>query len=400
MAKKAHVLIAGAGLGGLTAALALLKKGYDVDVYERAPDLKEIGAGVQLAANGTRVLQDLGLTRELADIGTGISGKEIRLWNTGRSWNFIDLGTTSVERYGAPYFTLHRADLHEMLVKAVRRVKPDAIHLNATASGFEQSGDRVTLRFENRDSVIGDALIGADGVHSRIRQALFGADRATFTGCMAWRGLVPMKGLPETITRTAGTFWLGPGAHIVTYPVRRGEFLNFIGIINRDDWTVESWTAQGTTEECLSDFTGWHGDVQAMVRGIAIPYKWALVVREPLTAWTSNRVSLLGDAAHSTLPLLAQGANMSLEDGLVLARCLAKHDGDLPAGLKSYEAARRERTTKIVRASADQLHRNTTDALRDPATAEAHIEAEWQKNRVNDRYDWVYGYDATQAPIQ
>jgi salicylate hydroxylase len=394
---KPHVLIAGAGLGGLTAALALMKKGFDVDVFERAAGLKEVGAGVQLAANGSRVLQQLGLDVELRGIGTELSGKEIRLWNTGRAWNFIDLAAS---RYGAPYLTLHRADVHELLVKAVRREKADAIHLNASANGFEQSADGVRLTFENRDAASGDILIGADGVHSKIRQALYGADRARFTGCMAWRGLVPMKDLPATVSRTAGTFWLGPGAHIVTYPVRNGELLNFIGIINRDDWTVESWTAQGTIEECASDFTGWHDDVQAMVRGIAIPYKWALVVREPLDAWTQGRVSLLGDAGHSTLPLLAQGANMSLEDGYVLARCLEKHGTDVVAGLKSYEQARLPRTTKIVRASADQLGRNTHDALKDPTTAEAHIEAEWQKKRVDDRYDWIYGYDVTRTAIQ
>jgi salicylate hydroxylase len=397
---KPRILIAGAGLGGLTAALALLKKGFDVEVFERASDLKEVGAGVQLAANGSRVLQELGLDAELRSIGTELSGKEIRLWNTGRAWNFLDLGATSIERYGAPYLTLHRADLHDMLVRAVRREKPDAIRLNASAAGFEQSGDAARLILDKGEAIAGDALIGADGVHSKIRQALFGEDRATFTGCMAWRGLVSMAGLPETITRSGGTFWLGPGAHIVTYPVRSGEELNFIGIINRDDWKIESWTTRGTTEECLSDFTGWHSDVQAMVRGIAIPYKWALVVREPLGKWSVGRVSLLGDAGHSTLPLLAQGANMSLEDGLILARCLDKYRTDVVAGLKSYEAARLGRTTKIVRASADQLGRNTHDALSDPATAEAHIEAEWQKTRVNDRYDWVYGYDATGAAIQ
>lgn len=400
MQSNPRILIAGAGLGGLTAALALLRKGFDVEVYERAADLKEVGAGVQLAANGTRVLLELGLDRELHDIGTVLSGKAIRLWNTGRTWNFIDLGATSVERYGAPYLTFHRADLHDLLVRAVRREKPDAIRLNAAAAGFEPNGDRVQLILENGERPAGDALIGADGVHSKIRQALFGADRASFTGCMAWRGLVPMAGLPESVSRSSGTFWLGPGAHIVTYPVRKGEVLNVIGVINREDWKFESWTTPGTTEECLSDFAGWHDDVQAMVRGITIPYKWALVVREPLDQWSVGRVSLLGDAGHSTLPLLAQGANMSLEDGLILARCLDKYRDDLVAGLKSYERTRLGRTTKIVRASANQLGRNTHDALFDPVTAEAHIEAEWQKARVDDRYNWVYGYDATQAAIQ
>jgi salicylate hydroxylase len=398
--KTPRILIAGAGLGGLTAALALLKKGFDVRIYEQASDLKEIGAGVQLAANGTRVLQELGLAPQLRRIGTELTGKQIRLWNTGQTWKLIDLGSAHVEKYGAPYFTLHRADLHGALVDAVKAEKPDAFHLQSRAVGFEQMDGQVTLHFEGKESVTGDVLIGADGVHSKIRQGLFGPDKPKFTGCMAWRGLVDTRGLSDTITREGGVFWLGPGAHIVHYPVRGGEFLNFIGIINRDDWRVESWTASGTTEECLNDFKDWNEDVQQMVRQIAIPFKWALITREPLPRWTEGRVSLLGDACHSTLPLLAQGANMALEDGFVLARCLEKHRDDLEQGLRSYENARRERTTKIVNASTDQLDRNTTSALGDPASAAAHIAKEWEQQRINDRYDWVYGYDATTAEIE
>ena len=398
--KAKRILIAGAGLGGLTAALALLKAGFDVDVFEQAQELGEIGAGVQIAANGSRLLQALGLTEDLQHIGTGISGKDIRLWNTGRTWPLIDLGANSIDRYGAPYYTLHRADLHRALVEQIRRRKPDAFHLGVKAVGCSQQGDQVTLELDGQAPVRGDALIGADGVHSKIRQALFGADKPKFTGCMAWRGLIPTDKLPATVTRTSAVFWLGPGAHIVHYPVRQGALINFIGIINRDDWRVESWTARGTTEECLGDFAGWNDDVQAMVRGIEIPYKWALIVREPLPQWTMGRMSLLGDACHSTLPLLAQGANMAIEDGYVLGRCLEAYSSDLPRGLQAYESLRRDRTTRIVRASADQLGRNTHEALRDPVLAEEHISREYAPGKtLNDRYDWVYGYDATKIAI-
>ncbi len=398
--KDTRILVAGAGLGGLTAALALLEKGFDVDVFEQANSLGEIGAGVQVAANGSRLLQALGLGPDLERIGTSITGKDIRLWNTGKTWPLIDLGASSVQRYGAPYFTLHRADLHAVLVEAIRRRKPDAFHLGCRVTACSQDSQQVTLAIEGRGSVSGAALIGADGVHSRVRQSLFGTDRPQFTGCMAWRGLVSIEQLPESVTRTGGVFWLGPGAHIVHYPVRRGELLNFIGIINRDDWRVESWTARGTTEECLRDFEGWHEDVQAMVRSIATPYKWALITREPLSQWTSGRITLLGDACHSTLPLLAQGANMAIEDGYVLGRCLDAHASDLQAGLAAYQALRLERTTRIVRASADQLGRNTDPALADPVLAEQHIARQYAQGQViNDRYDWVYGYDATRLSI-
>jgi salicylate hydroxylase len=393
-----RILIAGAGLGGLTAALALLQKGFDVEVYEQATDLKEVGAGVQIAANGTRVLQALGLGPELQRIGTELDGKEMRLWSSGRSWNLVELGASSIEKYGAPYYTLHRADLHRVLVDAVRREKPDAFHLNARVAGFTQDESGVTLQLADGRSIAGDALVGADGVHSRIRQGLFGADKPKFTGCMAWRGLVDAKDLPASITRTSTAIWLGPAGHIVHYPVRRGEALNFFAVIKRDDWQVESWSERGTREECLADFKGWHDDALQIIRRIDIPYKWALITREPLPYWTDHRVTLLGDACHSMLPLLAQGANMAIEDGLVLARCLDKHRDDVQAGLSSYEAARLERTTRTVNSSGEQANKITNDALADPNLAEDDLAREWQKKRVS--YDWAYSYDAATAAIQ
>jgi salicylate hydroxylase len=397
MTKKPRILIAGAGLGGLTTALALLKKGFDVDVYEQVPELKEVGAGVQIASNGTRVLEELGLSSELLHIGTELTSKEMRLWNTGRTWNLVDLGQSSIEKYGAPYYTLHRADLHGLLVDAVRREKPDAIHLNAKASRFEQTADGVVLHFEDGKCAVGDLLVGADGVHSKIRQGLFGPDKAKFTGCMAWRGLVNTKDLPDRITRTSAMIWLGPAAHIVHYPVRRGEYLNFFAVVKRDDWQVESWNERGSTEECLGDFKGWHDDALEIVRRIDIPYKWALITREPLPYWTQGRVTLLGDASHSMLPLLAQGANMAIEDGFVLARCLEKHAGDLQTGLKSYEQVRIERTTKMVNSSGEQANKITNSALADPNLAEEDLVREWEKKRFS--YDWAYRYNALNVEI-
>src|SRR5438874_10246754 len=191
-----RVLIAGGGIGGLTAALALVKHGIDVDVYEQAAELKEVGAGVQLAANGTRVLQALGVGDELKALSCEAQGKEIRHWQTGETWKLFDLGPVSIERYGAPYFTVYRPDLLDVLSRALRRAKPDALHLGARCRAFVQDDDSVTLELEGGATVRGDALIGADGVHSRIRQALFGSDRPEFTGVIAWRGIVPLARLP------------------------------------------------------------------------------------------------------------------------------------------------------------------------------------------------------------
>src|SRR5438067_2959309 len=392
-----RVLIAGGGIGGLTAALALLKRGIDVEVYEQAAELKEVGAGVQLAANGTRVLYALGVGEVLKALSCEAQGKEIRLWNTGETWKLFDLGPVSIERYGFPYFTVYRPDLLDVLARAVRREKADAIHLGAKCAGFTQDDDSVTLQLESGARVRADALIGADGVHSRIRQALFGPDQPEFTGTIAWRGIVPLERLPAHMARMVGSNWVGPGGHVVQYPLRAGRLMNFVGALERADWRVESWSARGTQEELVSDFRGWHADIQSFIRAIDVPYKWALMVRAPLERWTVGRVTLLGDAAHSMLPFLAQGAVMAIEDGYVLARCLAGYEGE--TALQRYETARRERTRRTVEGSAANIHRFHNRALADPAEGRRFIDREWASQRIAERYEWLFRYDATTVEI-
>ena len=392
-----HVLIAGAGIGGLTAALALLKRGIDVDVYEQAAELKEVGAGVQLSANGTRVLHLLGVGDALHELSCEAVGKEVRLWSSGETWKLFDLGAESIERYGFPYLTVYRPDLLSVLADSVRREKPDAIHLGMKVTGFTQSSQKVEVGFEKK-KLSGDALIGADGVHSTIRQALFGPDRPHFTGNVAWRGIAPMAKLPERMKRLVGTNWIGPGGHIVHYPLRGGTLMNFVGMRERSDWKVESWSTKGTIAEVLADFGGWHEDVQTLIRGLGTPYKWAMMVREPMAKWTLGRVTLLGDACHSMLPMLAQGAVMAIEDGYILARCLAEA-GDVPAALSRYEAARRERTRKVVEGSAANAKRFHNPRLADPAEAKKYVDQEWDPGRIAERYEWLFRYDVTQVAV-
>src|SRR5690349_21595329 len=391
-----RVLIAGGGIGGLTAALSCLRHGLDVDVYEQAAELKEVGAGVQLAANGTRVLYALGVGDELKALSCEAQGKEIRHWKTGETWKLFDLGPVSIERYGFPYFTVYRPDLLGVLVNAVRRLKPDAIRLGARCTGFNQDHGQVTLELDGGKAK-GDVLIGADGVHSRIRQALFGADKPGFTGVIAWRGIVPMERLPAHMARRVGSNWVGPGGHIVHYPLRAGRLMNFVGALERADWRVESWSARGTREEITADFRGWHEDIQAFVAEIDTPYKWALMVRAPLERWTVGRVTLLGDAAHSMLPMLAQGAIMALEDGFILGRCLAQFD--VEEALQRYERARIERTRRTVEGSAANIHRFHNPVLADPEEGRKFIDREWASQRISDRYDWLFRYDATTVEI-
>src|SRR5262245_27681963 len=343
------VAIVGGGIGGLTAALALIREGIEVEVHEQAPELKELGAGVQISSNGTRVLYALGLGAACEKVGVVVAGKEIRLWSTGQTWKLFDLGAISVERYGFPYTMFHRGDLHAMLLEAIRREKPDAIKLNRKCTGVAEQDGTVTMNFESGESASAPIVVGADGVQSRVRLATFGADKPEFTGIVAWRILVPRERVPSGIRLKVGTNWVGPGGHVVHYPVRGGEFLNFVGLLERDDWRVESWTVQGSKDEFINDFRNWHADIHETIRSGDTPYKWALFARPPMPAWTKGRVTLLGDACHSMLPMMAQGAVMALEDGLVLARCVKKY-GVNPETLQRYEAVRRDRANRCVAA--------------------------------------------------
>jgi salicylate hydroxylase len=395
---KPPILIAGAGLGGLTAALALMRRGHKVRVYEQASELREVGAGVQLGANGTRLLIGLGLEEAMLRVVCLPTAREFRLWSTGQIWRAFDLGETSVERFGAPYWTVHRGDFHAVLLDAVRRADPEAILPGNGCVGFKQTATGVTLLLANGDRVEGEVLIGADGVHSRVRQQMFGEGKAQFTGIMAWRGLVPMERLPPHQRRLVGNNWLGVGGHCVTYPLRRGELLNFVGVVETKEWIPESWTEAGTREECLRDLGRWHQDIHTIIHNIDVPYKWALLGREPLDHFAQGRVCVMGDAAHPTLPFLAQGANMALEDAIVLARLLDE-GGDVPAALVRYEQARVDRTARIVRGSSENTKRFHNPALGSAEGAAAYVDREFEPAKVKARYDWLYEYDALTVPV-
>lgn len=393
-----RVLVAGGGIGGLTAALALMRRGMDVQVFEQAPALREVGAGVQISANGARVLDALGLLGDVASRSCEASGKEIRLWSTGQTWTLFDLGAESVRQYGFPYLTVYRPDLLEALAHAVQRERPGAIRLGAAVTGFTQDQAGVTLRLADGSKAAGDVLVGADGIHSRIRHGLFGQDDPEFSVLIAWRGVIPMRSLPPHLGRPVGTNWVGPGRHVVHYPLRRGELMNFVGIVERADWRVESWTTRGSPAELAADFAGWHPDVHAIIRPIEAPYKWALMLRRPLATWTRGRVTLLGDACHPTLPMLAQGAVQAIEDGFVLGRALAEA-ADVGDALRRYEAARHERTTKMVLGSAENAKRFHNPALAERQGAQEYVDCEWSEERVRARYDWLFRYQADTVPV-
>ncbi len=395
-----HVLIAGGGIGGLAAAAALLQRGIDVDVFEQATELKEVGAGIQISPNGNKVLDAIGVFERLKALSFDPERKEFRLWNTGRPWPMFSLGKKVIADYGYPYLTVYRPDLHEALADRVRTLDPGAIHLDSGVAGCRQDDEGVELQLRNGRRVRGDALIGADGVRSVVRNTLWGPTDPAFSGMVAWRGLIPMEQLPERMQASVGTTWIGPGGHAVSYPLRRGSVMNFVATIEGKTWTAAGGSEVGTVQECLADFAGWHEDVQTMIRCSPKLLKWALMQRDPIPAWTQGRISLLGDAAHATLPFLAQGAVHSIEDGMVLARCLEGVDmAGVPAALARYEAARIERTSRMVRGATANTERFHSRELATEETAEQYLQREWSAAPIHDRYHWLYMYDANTAAI-
>jgi salicylate hydroxylase len=398
VAPAPKVLIAGGGIGGLVAALALIRQGIPAEVHEQAGALKEVGAGVQISPNGARVLFELGVGEAVAALSCETKGKEMRLWNTGQAWPIADVLAEATALYGYPYFTVYRPDLLAALEAALRDAAPDALHLGHKAEGFEAVGDRVRLRFTDGGSAEGDVLIGADGIHSVVRRQLWGEGAARFTRLLAWRGVIPMAKLPRHMNRPVGSNWVGPGRHVVHYPLRRSELMNFVGVVEGVDWQVESWTAQGTHAELHRDFDGWHPDIHAMIEAIGTPFRWAFLARDPLPAWGQGRVSLLGDACHPTLPFMAQGAVMAIEDGFILARALAEID-DPAAALRRYEDARRDRTARVVVGSSANTKRFHNPELAHAEGAAAYVAREFAVPVMRERTEWLYTYDVTRVPV-
>jgi salicylate hydroxylase len=394
-----HVLIAGAGVGGLTAALALIQQGFTVTVCEQTKEIRDVGAGVLISPNGMRVLAALGVADRVLAVAAHPMRREVRLWNTGRAWPTFELNTVASAVYGQPFAWLYRPDLLEVLNRAVAELAPNAIHLGRKVEGCEQSAGRVTLHIADGGSVAGDALIGADGVHSVIRSILHGSDDPEFTGFVAWRGVIPFAELPSRFADGVAKTWVGPSGHVVEYPVRRGELLNFVGVVQRDDWRTESWSSTGSREQLEADFRGWHDDVQILVRTIPDPHIWALTIHCPLSRWSVDHATLLGDACHPTLPFLGQGATMAIEDGLVLARAMKARGADIAGGLSAYEAARKERTSRLVAAAAENTKRITNPIFADVDAAYTYLDREFAEVKMSERLDWVYNYDAVNVVV-
>ena len=386
--KNSKIMIAGAGLGGLAAAGCLLKAGYDVTVFEQAPALGEVGAGIQMSANAMHVLFHLGIGEEISSKSVRPEAYVFRLHDTGEEIQRFALADEHLKLHKAPYNQAHRADLHDALAACVRKLKPDAIQLNKKVMKFVEDEQAVTLHFEDGTTAQGDLLVGADGVKSIIRDQICGAVPATYTGDAAWRVTVPTNKLPKDFMDQVMAVWLGPGLHAVCYYIRGGELLNFVGAVETNDIGEESWTAKFPWETLKADFDGWHQDIQTIIdlADKEACYRWALFRRPVVEGWSSARATILGDAAHATLPYLAQGAAMAIEDGAVLTRALQQCN-NLVEALDLYERNRRERTAKVV----DQSNENRR--LFHLASVD-HIRAAFANRDMGaDRNAWLYSYN-------
>jgi len=383
-----RIVIAGAGIGGLTAAANLLKAGHDVTIFEQASELSEVGAGLQLSANATHVLHHLGLGAPLAKVGVRPGAYVFRLHDTGEEIHRFALSDEHEQLHGAPYYQVHRADVHTLLAAKVLDLRRDAIRLNCRVVGFDESGDNVRLRLADGSIVQGDLLVGADGLKSVICQQIAGNVPATYTGDAAWRITVPVERLPQDFMEQVMMVWMGPGRHVVAYYLRAGALLNFVGLVETDEVSEESWTAKFPWERFKADFQGWHADVRTIIDAADKEgcYRWSLYYRRAIRNWSTRRATLLGDAVHPTLPYLAQGACMAIEDGAVLTRALDQADS-IPDALQLYQRNRVDRTVRIVNQSTANrmlFHLRTVDEIRALFA---------KRDEGADRNAWLYSYN-------
>jgi salicylate hydroxylase len=348
-------LIIGAGIGGLTAALSLQKAGLKVSVYEAAPHLGEVGAGLTISPNATHALEYVGLGPFMDAKGDKPESGAGLHYKTGEVLYLTQRDGSFKQRYGAEYYQIHRADLHDALAAKVRERDPGAIHTGRAFVSLTQSKDRVTARFANGATASGDVLIGCDGVRSVVRGQLFGAEAPKFTGQVSFRGMVEAASVKEHMVPTPSATTMGPGRIFTRYYVRHRAFVNFVGIAATSQWKKEGWSIPATVDEMLSVYGDFHAHAQAIIK--ATPpgklFKWALFDRDPLPEWTVGRVTLLGDAAHPMLPFLGMGAAMGLEDGAVLGRAF-EASSTIDEAIRRYEAARKERTKMVLLNSRKQ----------------------------------------------
>jgi salicylate hydroxylase/6-hydroxynicotinate 3-monooxygenase len=372
-ASSRTVAIVGAGIGGLTAANTLGRAGFDVQIYEQAGQFARVGAGIQMLPNPMKVLRRLGLEADLRDLAFAPVAHLDREWDSGGVTNDMPMPE---ELFGAPYLCLHRAELHRLLAE---RVPAERVHLGKRLAGLEPRGDGVTLAFEDGTRAHADAVIGADGVHSLVREILLGPDRPIHRGRVAYRAVFASALLNGLDLGPSRTKWWGPDRHIVVYyTTRKRDEVYFVTSVPEPlDWlTAESWSAKGDIRELRTAYDGFHGDVRAVLAACPDCHKWAILERAPLPTWSDGRVVLMGDACHPMTPYMAQGGAQAIEDAVVLARCLRQFE-EFETAFQRFEAHRKPRTSRVQSISSA----NTWLRQKEPDTS------------------WLYAYDAWEADL-
>jgi salicylate hydroxylase len=388
------IVIAGAGIGGLTAALALAAKGFRVVVLEKAERLEDIGAGLQVSSNASRILIELGLEADLATHIVTPENVSVISARVGKEIGRIPLGEKALRRYGAPYWIIRRADLQSALLARVKTNPDIELRLGASVEDVLQTADGVTAVWSDggtRHEEQALALIGADGVRSIVRQRLFPKTRAVFAERIAWRGTVDIKSLPQQIGWRGVHLWMGPNAHLVAYPMSGGQRINVVAI-STGRWNAPGWNEEADATEIEKEFASgpWPADARTLIASVESWRRWALFEVDGKASWSSNHVALLGDAAHAMLPFVAQGAGMAIEDAAVLADCLAATPNDIAHALQRYSDERRARVSRVQR-TARQTGR--TYHLRGLfAFARDAVIGSLSGDRLLARQDWIYGW--------
>jgi salicylate hydroxylase len=379
-------LIVGAGIGGLALALALLRAGRKVRILESATQLGEVGAGISISPNAALAMNYLGMAAFLDEHADCPTRSAVIHFKTGNILTEVEFGTDFVERYGAKYYQIHRADLHNALVGAVQDIDSQCISLECSVAEVRQTQTEVTVHCQNGVDIRGDYLIGCDGLRSTVRAALGVATPPLWTGQVAYRATLPVAAVQGALKGPPSAVTVGPGHIVVRYLMRHGAMVNLVSIAQSPAWTEEGWNHPSTTQEMLDEHKGWNADVIELIKA-APPeniFKWALFDRDPLASWTDNNVTLLGDAAHPMLPFLGMGAAMALEDAVVLARCVDAYD-DTRVAFSRYEAARRERANAAVLASRThgRMLQSSDPDRQNYGNRKAGDGEEWSRYRYN-----------------